>query len=216
MVLEESRDAVQALHVDATVVIASSVDGYVCTYDLHVGRTICRRGHALGAILDSHVRLFDATTGKSLNAFTGMHIRPTDVTPVLGTKKRAPCGDGIGRVWAWDLLGVGGDGVLALDQATGVVRRRQFCSRILHPSQGPEKGDHMSGTSSERQTFSTGDHDYHPAPEARGGEVLDAECGDAGCEVDGNGWSIDIPDAQRWGFQDSAYPSAERQQGDSL
>ncbi|KAI9571050.1 hypothetical protein HD554DRAFT_2077818 [Boletus coccyginus] len=92
MVLEESRDAVQALHVDATVVIASSVDGYVCTYDLHngelpadfccwtarhVGRTIRRRGHALGAILDSHVRLFDATTGKSLNSFTGMHTRPT-------------------------------------------------------------------------------------------------------------------------------------------
>ena len=36
-VLEEARDAVQALHVGATSIIAGSVDGYVRTYDLRKG-----------------------------------------------------------------------------------------------------------------------------------------------------------------------------------
>ena len=36
-VLEDARDAVQALHVDATTIIAGSVDGYVRTYDLRKG-----------------------------------------------------------------------------------------------------------------------------------------------------------------------------------
>lgn len=36
-VLEEAKDAVQTLHVDATTIIAGSVDGYVRTYDLRKG-----------------------------------------------------------------------------------------------------------------------------------------------------------------------------------
>jgi mitogen-activated protein kinase organizer 1 len=100
-VLEEARDAVQALYVDATTVIAGSVDGYVRTYDVRmgelradfVGRTVSSslalHDHnsftepvtsvvpsadattLLVATLDSHVRLFDTATGKLLNGFTG-------------------------------------------------------------------------------------------------------------------------------------------------
>ena len=36
-VLEEARDAVQTLHVDATTIIAGSLDGHVRTYDLRKG-----------------------------------------------------------------------------------------------------------------------------------------------------------------------------------
>ncbi|KAG6378085.1 hypothetical protein JVT61DRAFT_13768 [Boletus reticuloceps] len=60
-VLEEARDAVQALHVGPMTILAGSVDGYVRTYDLrkgasrrlcraagHVGRAVCRRDDAPG------------------------------------------------------------------------------------------------------------------------------------------------------------------------
>lgn len=165
-VLEDARDAVQALHVDATTIIAGSVDGYVRTYDLRkgelradfVGRTVssspslCAFTLSLSptepvtsvvpsadgttllvSTLDSHVRLFDTATGKLLNAFTGHAHTSYRCRACFGQEEASVvCGDENGQVWAWDLVDVG-DGVLALDQTTDIMRRQRFCSRILHP-----------------------------------------------------------------------------------
>lgn len=88
----------------------------------------------LVATLDSHVRLFDAVTGKLLNAFTGHAHTSYRCRACFGHEEASVvCGDENGQVWAWDLVDVGGDGVLALSQATDIMRRRRFCSRILHP-----------------------------------------------------------------------------------
>ena len=165
-VLEEARDAVQALHVDAATIVAGSVDGYVRTYDLRkgelradfVGRTFPRLirvacSHPffftepvtsvvpsadgttlLVATLDSHVRLFDAATGKLLNAFTGHAHTSYRCRACFGHEEASVvCGDEDGRVWAWDLVDVGGDGVLLLSRITDIMHRRRFCSQTLHP-----------------------------------------------------------------------------------
>lgn len=152
-VLEEARDAVQALHIDATSIIAGSVDGYVRTYDLRkgelradfVGRALpffvfvflsftlhvhtfllppvllyliepvtsvvpsADATTLLVATLDSHVRLFDATTGKVLNAFTGHAHTSYRCRACFGHEEASVvCGDESGQVWAWDLVDVGG------------------------------------------------------------------------------------------------------------
>ncbi|KAF8135598.1 WD40-repeat-containing domain protein [Boletus edulis] len=142
-VLEEARDAVQALHVGPTTILAGSVDGYVRTYDLRkgelradfVGRasTLFFHAHAshsyalftesvtsvvpsadattfLVVTLDSYVRLFDAASGKLLNAFTGHAHTSYRCRACFGYEEASVvCGDENGQVWAWDLVDVSGD-----------------------------------------------------------------------------------------------------------
>lgn len=127
----------QTLHVDATTIIAGSVDGHVRTYDLRkgelrsdfIGRKCC--GYLLHtcsscptepvtsaipssdgttllvSTLDSHVRLFDTTSGKLLNAFTGHNHTSYRCRACFGHEEATVvCGDEDGAVWAWDLVDV--------------------------------------------------------------------------------------------------------------
>ena len=66
------------------------------------------------ATLDSHVRLFDAATGKLLNAFAGHTHTSYQCRACFGHEEASVvCGDENGQVWAWDLVDVGGDHRLA-------------------------------------------------------------------------------------------------------
>ncbi|KAF9245037.1 WD40-repeat-containing domain protein [Melanogaster broomeanus] len=119
-VLEEARDAVQALCVDSTTIIAGSVDGYVRTYDLRKGELRADFNPSppslqsadattlLVATLDSHVRLFDTATGKLLNDFTGHSHASYRCRASFGHEEATVvCGDEDGRVWGWDLVDAG-------------------------------------------------------------------------------------------------------------
>jgi len=118
-VLDEARDAVQALHIGNGTVMTGSVDGYVRTYDLRMGQLRTDFiGHPVTAViptqdgqsylvttLDSHIRLMDATSGKILNDFTGHSVKGYRCRACFGHNEASVlCGDEDGLVWAWDLL----------------------------------------------------------------------------------------------------------------
>ncbi|KAI0344825.1 nuclear mRNA splicing protein [Trametopsis cervina] len=118
-VLDEAKDAVQALYVGNGLIMTGSVDGYVRTYDLRMGELRADYiGHPVTAVaptkdhqtylvttLDSHVRLMDATSGKLLNDFTGHLNKSYRCRACLGHNEASVvCGDEDGKVWAWDLL----------------------------------------------------------------------------------------------------------------
>jgi len=118
-VLDDARDAVQALYVSHSTIISGSVDGYVRTYDLRMGELRSDFiGHPVTAVvpaqdcqsylvttLDSHVRLMDASTGKLLNDFSGHAITSYRCRSCFGHGEATViCGDEKGMIWAWDLL----------------------------------------------------------------------------------------------------------------
>ncbi|KAI0700939.1 nuclear mRNA splicing protein [Cytidiella melzeri] len=118
-VLDEARDAVQALYVGNGMIMSGSVDGWVRTYDLRMGELRADYiGHPVTAViptqdrqsyltttLDSHVRLMDASSGKLLNDFTGHSLQSYRSRACFGhNEATVVCGDESGQVWAWDLL----------------------------------------------------------------------------------------------------------------
>ncbi|KAJ3554925.1 hypothetical protein NM688_g2852 [Phlebia brevispora] len=118
-ILEDARDAVQALHIGHGTITTGSVDGYVRTYDLRMGQL---RSDYIGppvtsvvptqdgqtylvTTLDSHVRLMDAASGKMLNDFTGHKVTEYRCRSCFGHGEASViCGDENGMVWAWDLV----------------------------------------------------------------------------------------------------------------
>ncbi|TFK79655.1 nuclear mRNA splicing protein [Polyporus arcularius HHB13444] len=118
-VLDEARDAVQALHVGGSYIVTGSVDGHVRTYDLRMGELRTDfLGHPVTAIvpsqdnqtylattLDAHVRLMDMSTGKMLNDFQGHTSTSYRIRSCFGHgESTVVCGDENGSVWAWDLV----------------------------------------------------------------------------------------------------------------
>ncbi|KAN0090994.1 WD40-repeat-containing domain protein [Tylopilus felleus] len=148
-VLEEARDAVQALHVGATTILAGSVDGYVRTYDLRMGElradfvgqpvtSVVPSADAttlLVATLDSHVRVFDATTGKLLNAFEGHTHTSYRCRACFGYEEASVvCGDENGQVWAWDLV----DAAVLQPNPPPKVHNKVITWTEHHPSEAGE------------------------------------------------------------------------------
>jgi len=118
-VLEEARDAIQALYVGSTYIMTGSVDGHVRTYDLRMGEM---RADYLGSpvtsivptaddqtvlamTLDSHIRLMDLSSGKMLNDFKGHVSESYRCRACFGHAEASViCGDENGQVWAWDFV----------------------------------------------------------------------------------------------------------------
>lgn len=118
-ILEEARDAVQALHISHGTILTGSVDGHVRAYDLRMGQlrsdfigapvtavTSAQDGQSyLVTTLDSNVRLMDAATGKMLNGFKGHKAEGYRCRSCFGHGEASViCGDESGTIWAWDLL----------------------------------------------------------------------------------------------------------------
>ena len=97
--------------------------------------------------LDSHVRLFDAATGKLLNAFTGHAHMSYRCRACFGHEEASVvCGDENGQVWAWDLVDVGSDVPGRI--STDIILGGGFAAKPS--SQGPQQGDHLDRAPSER------------------------------------------------------------------
>nr|VWO98991.1 Mitochondrial division protein 1 [Ganoderma boninense] len=108
-ILEDARDAVQALHVGRSYICTGSVDGHVRTYDLRMGELrsdfIGDNQTYLATTLDAHVRLMDMSTGKMLNDFKGHASASYRIRACFGHGEASVvCGDENGKVWAWDLV----------------------------------------------------------------------------------------------------------------
>lgn len=133
-VLGEARDAVTALAAAGPELVAGSVDGRVRAYDVRMGRcatdvlgasvtslALARDARALVvASLDGAVRLLDRRDGACLRAYAAPRRRNAAlrVQAVLGARERyvvagdemtgpdaaAAAAQGLGRVWAWDLV----------------------------------------------------------------------------------------------------------------
>lgn len=127
-VLDEARDAISAVVVRGTEIIAGSVDGRVRSYDVRMGRMVCDViGASVGSLclardgksvlvgsLDSRVRLMDRESGACLRTYGGDEWKNTDLRVqsllgggerfvVAGDEEGGVGGEG-GRVWAWDLM----------------------------------------------------------------------------------------------------------------
>eukprot|EP01116_Phalansterium_solitarium_P008943 TRINITY_DN22912_c0_g1_i1.p1 TRINITY_DN22912_c0_g1~~TRINITY_DN22912_c0_g1_i1.p1 ORF type:complete len:299 (+),score=93.70 TRINITY_DN22912_c0_g1_i1:64-960(+) len=84
-VMDEAKDSVSSIVVTGHEIVAASIDGYIRNYDVRMGRlhidcigqpvACVRMSHdgncLLASTLDSHVRLFDKSTGELLNEYKG-------------------------------------------------------------------------------------------------------------------------------------------------
>ncbi|KAI5786467.1 WD40-repeat-containing domain protein [Peziza echinospora] len=120
-VLDEAKDSVTTLKVVGWEIFTGSVDGSLRTYDIRMG-SICTDliGHSITCVtvttdtnaillstLDSHLRLFDKTTGACLKSYSGSHVNkdyrvrscvggPGDAWVLTGSED--------GKIVAYDLL----------------------------------------------------------------------------------------------------------------
>ncbi|KAG8213791.1 WD40-repeat-containing domain protein [Butyriboletus roseoflavus] len=89
----------------------------------------------LVATLDSHVRLFDAATGKLLNAFTGHAHMSYRCHACFGHEEASVvCGDENGQVWAWDLV----DAAVLQPNPPPKVHNKVITWTEHHPSEAGE------------------------------------------------------------------------------
>ncbi|TFK73960.1 WD40 repeat-like protein [Pluteus cervinus] len=148
-VLEEARDAVQAIHVNSHSVITGSVDGHIRTYDLRMGELRSDFiGHPVTSVLptqdnqtllvttlDSTIRLMDASTGKMLNKFQGHKNESYRCRACFGHGEGSVLiGDEDGRVWAWDLL----DGLILPPNPPPTVHQKVITWTEHHPTDAGE------------------------------------------------------------------------------
>jgi len=89
----------------------------------------------LVATLDSNVRLFDAVTGKLLNAFTGHAHTSYRCRACFGHEEASVVfGDEDGQIWAWDLV----DAAVLQPNPPPKVHNKVITWTEHHPSEAGE------------------------------------------------------------------------------
>ncbi|KAF8442636.1 WD40-repeat-containing domain protein [Terfezia claveryi] len=121
MICEEAKDSVMGLKVGGWEVYTGSVDGHLRTYDLRMGTLVTDLvGYPITSLslttdsngilvstLDSHIRLFDKSTGSCLQTYTGGHVnKDYRIRSCIGGPGEAwiLTGSEDGKVVAYDLL----------------------------------------------------------------------------------------------------------------
>jgi mitogen-activated protein kinase organizer 1 len=114
-----AADSVSSLAVSAHEIVAGSIDGHVCVYDVRAGR-VSRDGLGppvgavalshdqncvLAACLDSSLRLFDKASGQVLSEYRGHRNASFQLRACLSRDdSRVLCGSEDGSLHAWDLV----------------------------------------------------------------------------------------------------------------